>query len=83
VRFHGHRLGQKNDIGLSLEFEAKGLQVVDYSDKDRRYWEFSKKAAPCFKIIGRMRCYLVRRFICLRLMRLTGGLYFRRQFSAC
>jgi hypothetical protein len=53
--------GQKNDIGLSLKFEAKGRQVVDYSDKDRRYWEFSKKAAPCFKIMGRMRCYLVRR----------------------
>ena len=50
--------GQKNDIGLSLKFEAKGLQIAD---KDRRYWEFSKKAAPCLKIIGRMRYYLVRR----------------------
>jgi hypothetical protein len=32
---------------LSLKFEANALQVkvIDYSDKDGRYWEFSKKAA--------------------------------------
>ncbi|KAF9220420.1 hypothetical protein BS17DRAFT_344744 [Gyrodon lividus] len=33
----------KNNLGLSLKFEAKSLKVVDYSRKDGHYWEFSKK----------------------------------------
>ncbi|KZT01419.1 uncharacterized protein LAESUDRAFT_664014 [Laetiporus sulphureus 93-53] len=36
--------GQKNNLGLSLKFEAKGLKVIDYSRKEGRYWEFSEKA---------------------------------------
>ncbi|KAI0950824.1 hypothetical protein AcW1_008023 [Taiwanofungus camphoratus] len=35
---------QKNNLGLSLKFEAKGLKVIDYSRKDGRFWEFSEKA---------------------------------------
>ena len=36
--------GVKNNIGLNLKFEAKGLKVIDYSRKDGRHWEFSEKA---------------------------------------
>ncbi|KAJ3538611.1 hypothetical protein NM688_g6492 [Phlebia brevispora] len=36
--------GQKNNVGLSLKFEAKALKVIDYSRKDGRHWEFSEKA---------------------------------------
>ncbi|KAI0663830.1 exonuclease II [Cubamyces menziesii] len=36
--------GNKNNLGLSLKFEAKGLKVIEYSRKDGRYWEFSQKA---------------------------------------
>ncbi|OSC96896.1 hypothetical protein PYCCODRAFT_1378244 [Trametes coccinea BRFM310] len=36
--------GNKNNLGLSLKFEAKGLKVIEYSRKDGRYWEFSEKA---------------------------------------
>lgn len=35
---------QKNNLGLSIKFEAKGLKVIDYSRKTGRYWEFSDKA---------------------------------------
>ncbi|KAJ7608732.1 exonuclease II [Roridomyces roridus] len=35
---------QKNNLGLSLKFEAKGLKVIDYSRKEQRHWEFSEKA---------------------------------------
>ncbi|KAK7466207.1 exonuclease II Exo2 [Stygiomarasmius scandens] len=34
----------KNNLGLSLKFEAKSLKVIDYSKKDGRAWEFSEKA---------------------------------------
>ncbi|THV06390.1 hypothetical protein K435DRAFT_645537 [Dendrothele bispora CBS 962.96] len=34
----------KNNLGLSLKFEAKSLKVIDYSKKDGRVWEFSEKA---------------------------------------
>lgn len=33
----------KNNLGLSLKFEAKSLKVIDYSRKNYRYWEFSDK----------------------------------------
>jgi len=33
----------KNNLGLSLKFEAKSLKVIDYSKKDGRAWEFSEK----------------------------------------
>lgn len=33
----------KNNLGLSLKFEAKSLKVIDYSRKDGRRWEFSEK----------------------------------------
>lgn len=33
----------KNNLGLSLKFEAKSLKVIDYSRKEGRYWEFSEK----------------------------------------
>ncbi|KAF8123400.1 exonuclease II [Boletus edulis] len=33
----------KNNLGLSLKFEAKSLKVIDYSRKDGRHWEFSEK----------------------------------------
>ncbi|KII85287.1 hypothetical protein PLICRDRAFT_116682 [Plicaturopsis crispa FD-325 SS-3] len=38
--------GQKNNLGLSLKFEAKALKVIDYSRKDPsgKFWEFSEKA---------------------------------------
>lgn len=35
---------QKNNLGLSIKFEAKSLRVIDYSRKAGRYWEFSEKA---------------------------------------
>jgi 5'-3' exoribonuclease 1 len=41
--------GQKNNIGLSLKFEAKALKVIDYSRKDGRYWEFSEKAVELIR----------------------------------
>lgn len=36
--------GQKNNLGLSLKFEAKSLKVIGYSRKNGRFWEFSDKA---------------------------------------
>ncbi|KAI0833606.1 exonuclease II [Trametes gibbosa] len=36
--------GNKNNLGLSLKFEGKGLKVIEYSRKDGRYWEFSQNA---------------------------------------
>jgi len=38
--------GQKTNLGLSLKFEAKGMKVLDYSQKSAngRGWEFSDKA---------------------------------------
>jgi hypothetical protein len=54
--------GQKNNIGLSLKFEAKALKVIDYSRKDGRYWEFSEKAVE-----------LIRDYkVCLIVMRLES-----------
>ena len=50
--------GQKNNLGLSLKFEAKGLKVIDYSRKDGRYWEFSEKA------VDFIREYKVSRGLC-------------------
>lgn len=41
--------GQKNNLGLSLKFEAKALKVIDYSRKDGRHWEFSEKAIELIK----------------------------------
>ena len=41
--------GLKNNIGLSLKFEAKALKVIDYSRKDGRYWEFSAKAVELIR----------------------------------
>ena len=36
--------GQKNNLGLSLKFEAKSMKVIDYSRKEGRTWEYSQKA---------------------------------------
>lgn len=36
--------GHKNNLGLGLKFEAKGLKVIDYSQKNTHVWEFSEKA---------------------------------------
>lgn len=33
----------KNNLGLSLKFEAKSLKVIDYSRKEGRHWEFSER----------------------------------------
>ncbi|KAI6039713.1 exonuclease II [Pisolithus marmoratus] len=33
----------KENLGLSLKFDAKSLKVMDYSRKIGRYWEFSEK----------------------------------------
>ena len=41
--------GQKNNLGLSLKFEAKALKVIDYSRKDGRHWEFSEKAVELIR----------------------------------
>ncbi|KAG1836386.1 hypothetical protein C8R48DRAFT_782968 [Suillus tomentosus] len=40
---------QKNNLGLSIKFEAKGLKVIDYSLKTGRYWEFSEKAVDLIR----------------------------------
>ncbi|KAI6154652.1 exonuclease II [Pisolithus tinctorius] len=34
----------KENLGLSLKFDAKSLKVIDYSRKNGRHWEFSEKA---------------------------------------
>ncbi|KAF8525866.1 exonuclease II [Hysterangium stoloniferum] len=38
--------GQKSNLGLSLKFEAKGMKVLDYSQKSAngRGWDYSEKA---------------------------------------
>lgn len=41
--------GKKENVGLSLKFEAKGLKVIDYSRKNDRYWEFSQKTVDLLK----------------------------------
>ncbi|KAF8805386.1 hypothetical protein BYT27DRAFT_6674914 [Phlegmacium glaucopus] len=35
---------QKNNLGLSLKYEAKALKVIDYSRKEGRNWDYSEKA---------------------------------------
>lgn len=40
---------QKNNLGLSIKFEAKSLKVIDYSRKNARYWEFSEKAVDLIR----------------------------------
>ncbi|KAF8808621.1 hypothetical protein BYT27DRAFT_7210614 [Phlegmacium glaucopus] len=35
---------QKNNLGLSLKYEAKALKVIDYSGKEGRNWDYSEKA---------------------------------------
>jgi 5'-3' exoribonuclease 1 len=40
---------QKNNLGLSIKFEAKSLKVIDYSRKSGRYWEFSEKAVDLIR----------------------------------
>jgi 5'-3' exoribonuclease 1 len=39
----------KINLGLNLKFEAKALKVIDYSRKDRQYWEFSEKAVDLIR----------------------------------
>ncbi|KAF8805378.1 hypothetical protein BYT27DRAFT_7258489 [Phlegmacium glaucopus] len=34
----------KNNLGLSLKYEAKALKVIDYSRKEGRNWDYSEKA---------------------------------------
>lgn len=41
--------GKKENVGLSLKFEAKALKVIDYSRKNDRFWEFSQKAVDLIK----------------------------------
>ncbi|KAL4244297.1 5'-3' exoribonuclease 1 [Abortiporus biennis] len=41
--------GRKENLGLSLKFDAKGLKVIDYSRKDGRHWEFSEKAVSLLR----------------------------------
>lgn len=41
--------GQKNNLGLSLKFDAKALKVIDYSRKEGRFWEFSEKAVELIR----------------------------------
>ncbi|KAH8112662.1 exonuclease II [Phellopilus nigrolimitatus] len=41
--------GQKNNLGLSLKFEAKSLKVIGYSRKNGRFWEFSEKAVQLIR----------------------------------
>lgn len=40
---------QKNNLGLSIKFEAKSLKVIDYSRKNGRYWEYSEKAVDLIR----------------------------------
>lgn len=39
----------KNNLGLSLKFEAKSLKVVDYSRKEGRHWEFSERTVDLIR----------------------------------
>lgn len=41
--------GHKNNLGLGLKFEAKGLKVIDYSQKNTHFWEFSEKAVELLR----------------------------------
>ncbi len=41
--------GQKQNLGLSIKFDAKGMKVIDYSRKEGRHWEFSDKAVELLK----------------------------------
>jgi 5'-3' exoribonuclease 1 len=41
--------GAKINLGLSLKFEAKSLKVIDYSRKEGRHWEFSRKAVELIR----------------------------------
>lgn len=41
--------GMKNNLGLSLKFEAKALKVVNYSRKEGRNWEYSQLAVDLIK----------------------------------
>lgn len=41
--------GVKNNLGLSLKFEAKALKVIDYSRKEGRNWDYSQKAVDLIK----------------------------------
>lgn len=41
--------GKKENVGLSLKFEAKALKVIDYSRKNDRFWEFSQKTVDLIK----------------------------------
>ncbi|KAI0091131.1 exonuclease II [Irpex rosettiformis] len=41
--------GQKNNLGLSIKFDAKGMKVIDYSRKEGRHWEFSDKAVQLLR----------------------------------
>ena len=46
----------KNNLGLSLKFEAKSLKVIDYSRKEGRHWEFSERTVDLireYKVITR------------------------------
>ena len=41
--------GQKNNLGLSIKFDAKAMKVIDYSRKNGRHWEFSDKAVELLR----------------------------------
>lgn len=40
---------QKQNLGLNLKFEGRGLKVINYSKKDGKFWEFSEKAVELIR----------------------------------
>lgn len=41
--------GVKNNLGLSLKFEAKALKVINYSRKEGRNWEYSQNTVDLLR----------------------------------
>ncbi|KJA19823.1 hypothetical protein HYPSUDRAFT_143219 [Hypholoma sublateritium FD-334 SS-4] len=41
--------GVKNNLGLSLKFEAKALKVINYSRKEGRNWEYSQNTVDLIR----------------------------------
>jgi len=41
--------GQKQNLGLSIKFDAKSMKVIDWSRKDDRHWEFSDRAVELLR----------------------------------
>ena len=68
----------KNNLGLSLKFEAKSLKVIDYSRKEGRYWEFSERTVDLireYKVITRTLTHAL--FLMSHVLRRNSLKYFK------